>query len=78
MENWDRPEYRAFRRQFVKRLLGAKAMALSAAHGKGAAEHAPAPELCRTCPKLYGVRTRAMPAGSGQTTWSGDVPSHTS
>lgn len=56
MEIRDRPEYRAFRRQFVKRRVGAKATALSAAHGKGAAEeHAPAPEPCRTCPKLDGL-----------------------
>lgn len=56
LEIWDLPEYRAFRRQFVKRLVGAKAMALSAVRGEGAAEEeTPAPEPCRTCPKLYGL-----------------------
>jgi MoaA/NifB/PqqE/SkfB family radical SAM enzyme len=55
MEIWDRPEYRAFRRQFVERLVGTKAMALGVALGAGAAEAAsPPPEPCRTCPKLYG------------------------
>jgi len=55
MEIWDRPEYRAFRRQFVERLVGTKAMALGVALGTGAAEAAPPPpEPCRTCPKLYG------------------------
>jgi MoaA/NifB/PqqE/SkfB family radical SAM enzyme len=56
MEIWDSPDYRAFRRQFVKRLVGAKAMALSAVRAEGAAEgETPAPEPCRTCPKLYGL-----------------------
>ncbi|OFZ90118.1 MAG: hypothetical protein A2V78_17855 [Betaproteobacteria bacterium RBG_16_64_18] len=56
MEIWDRPEYRAFRGQFVDRLVGAKAMAFGAVRGKGAAEEeTPAPEPCRTCPKLYGL-----------------------
>ena len=47
---------RAFRRQFVNRLVGAKTMALSTVRGEGAAEEeTPAPEPCRTCPKLYGL-----------------------
>lgn len=56
MAIWDRPDYRAFRRQFVTRLVGAKAMALGAAHaGVAAEEETPAPEPCRTCPKLFGL-----------------------
>ena len=56
MEIWDRPEYRAFRRQFVDRLVRAKTMALSTAREEGAADgETPAPEPCRTCPKLYGL-----------------------
>ena len=56
MEIWDRPDYRAFRRQFITRLIGAKAMALGAVQAEVAAEgEKPAPEPCRTCPKLYGV-----------------------
>jgi len=56
MEIWERPEYRAFRQQFVNRLVGAKTMALSALRGTGAAEvETPAPEPCRTCPKLCGL-----------------------
>lgn len=56
MEIWERPEYRAFRQQFVNRLVGAKTMALSALRGTVAAEvETPAPEPCRTCPKLYGL-----------------------
>lgn len=56
MEIWDHPAYRAFRRQFVNRLVGAKTMALSTVRGDGAAEEeTPAPEPCRTCPKLYGL-----------------------
>ena len=55
-EIWDCPEYRAFRQLFLKRLVGTKAMVLDAARGESASEEAtPAPEPCRTCPKLYGL-----------------------
>ena len=55
-EIWDCPEYRAFRQQFVRRLVGTMAMAFGAVRGEVAGEEAtPAPEPCRSCPKLYGV-----------------------
>ena len=54
MEIWNRPDYRAFRQRFVKRLVGAKTLAFGALRAAGAAEETPAPEPCRTCPKLYG------------------------
>ena len=55
MEIWNGTRYRAFRQLFARRVLGARTMALGALAGAGAAdEEAPAPEPCRTCPKLYG------------------------
>ncbi len=55
MEIWESPAYRAFRRQFAERLLGKTKMAFSVVGGERvSAEEAPAPEPCRTCPKLYG------------------------
>jgi len=52
MEIWESPAYRAFRRPLARRSAVAGTMALSAlgAH----VEETPAPEACRTCPKLYG------------------------
>ncbi len=56
MEIWESPAYRAFRRQFTERLLGTVRMAFGAVGGaQVSAEEAPAPEPCRSCPKLYGV-----------------------
>ncbi|MGH8674305.1 MAG: radical SAM protein [Burkholderiales bacterium] len=55
MEIWNATGYRAFRQLFARRVLGARSMALGAFAGAGADdEEAPAPEPCRTCPKLYG------------------------
>jgi hypothetical protein len=56
MQIWESPAYREFRRHFAERLLGVTRMALSAVGGRGDLEdEAPAPEPCRTCPKLYGL-----------------------
>lgn len=57
MDIWESPAYRAFRRQFVGRLMGAATSALSAVGGGGAtsANPVPAPDPCRTCYKLYGA-----------------------
>ena len=56
MEIWENPAYRAFRRQFAERLLGMTKMAFSVVGGERvSADEAPAPEPCRTCPKLYGL-----------------------
>ncbi len=56
MEIWEAPAYRAFRRQFIERLHGSAKMVFAAAGAaRVAAEEAPAPEPCRSCPKLYGV-----------------------
>jgi MoaA/NifB/PqqE/SkfB family radical SAM enzyme len=56
VEIWEDPAYRAFRRQFARRLQGAARMALSAVgSGRGGEEGTPAPEPCRTCPKLWGL-----------------------
>lgn len=55
MEIWEGPAYRAFRRQFAERIQRMVEMAVSAAGGTAPSEEEPpAPEPCRTCPKLYG------------------------
>ena len=54
MEIWESAAYREFRGQFVRRVAGAGLAMLGAAAGAAQAE-LPAPESCRTCPKLYGV-----------------------
>lgn len=56
METWQTPAYRAFRRQFAERLTRAASLAFSAVGGRVASEEEPpAPEPCRTCPKLWGL-----------------------
>ena len=54
-EIWESAEYRGFRALFAERALGASRMLLGAAAGRASPRDAPAPESCRTCPKLYGV-----------------------
>jgi MoaA/NifB/PqqE/SkfB family radical SAM enzyme len=55
MEIWASAEYGAFRQRFAKRLLAAKQLAFGVAGRAAAAdEDTPAPEACRTCPKLHG------------------------
>jgi MoaA/NifB/PqqE/SkfB family radical SAM enzyme len=55
-EIWESAAYREFRALFAGRALGASRMLLGAVAGGAAAQvDAPAPEACRTCPKLYGV-----------------------
>ena len=53
MEIWEGEEYREFRKRFARRVAGASAMMLGAAGA--AVEASPAPDACRSCPKLYGV-----------------------
>jgi len=55
MEIWEGPAYREFRGQFARRVAGAGLSMLGAAAGAVTQEELPAPEACRTCPKLYGV-----------------------
>jgi MoaA/NifB/PqqE/SkfB family radical SAM enzyme len=55
MQIWEGAAYRDFRRRFARRVAGASAMMLGAAGAAATAEEAPAPDACRTCPKLYGV-----------------------
>ena len=58
MEIWESPTYRAFRRQFERRLTEAMALAVGVETGSGDAYHPgtpPPPEPCLTCYKLYGV-----------------------
>jgi MoaA/NifB/PqqE/SkfB family radical SAM enzyme len=58
MEIWESPAYRAFRRQFERRLTEAMARAVGVETGSGEAYHSgtlPPPEPCLTCYKLYGV-----------------------
>ena len=52
---WESAAYREFRALFAGRVLGASRMVLGALGGAAAQEEVPAPEACRTCPKLYGV-----------------------
>lgn len=58
MEIWESQAYRAFRRQFERRLTEAVALAVGMETGSGDAYHPgslPPPEPCITCYKLYGV-----------------------
>lgn len=55
MEIWESAPYREFRGRFARRVAGAGLAMLGAAGGAAADEEPPAPEACRTCPKLYGV-----------------------
>ena len=55
MEIWESPAYREFRGRFAKRVAGAGLALLGAAAGTAPDEELPAPDACRTCPKLYGV-----------------------
>jgi MoaA/NifB/PqqE/SkfB family radical SAM enzyme len=53
---WESAAYREFRALFAGRVRGASHMVLGAlAGGAAAQEDVPAPQVCRTCPKLYGV-----------------------
>ena len=54
-EIWEGAAYRDFRQRFARRVAGASAMMLGAAGAAATAEEAPAPDACRSCPKLYGV-----------------------
>jgi MoaA/NifB/PqqE/SkfB family radical SAM enzyme len=54
-EIWESAAYREFRALFAGRVHGASRMLLGTAAGAAAQENTPAPEACRTCPKLYGV-----------------------
>jgi MoaA/NifB/PqqE/SkfB family radical SAM enzyme len=55
VEIWESPAYREFRGRFARRVAGAGLAMLGAAAGDVEPEELPAPEACRTCPKLYGV-----------------------
>ncbi|MBM3359045.1 MAG: radical SAM protein [Betaproteobacteria bacterium] len=56
MEIWENPAYHDFRAQFSQRLLGVAKMAVGGTTRAAASEQLPpAPEACRTCPKLYGL-----------------------
>ena len=55
MEIWEGTAYREFRQRFARRVAGASAMMLGAASAAAPVEESPAPDACRTCPKLYGV-----------------------
>ena len=55
MEIWDEAAYREFRQRFSRRMAGASAMMLGAAGAMAPVEESPAPDVCRSCPKLYGV-----------------------
>ena len=55
MEIWESAAYREFRGRFARRVTGAGLAMLGAAAGAAPDEELPAPEACRTCPKLYGV-----------------------
>jgi hypothetical protein len=54
-EIWESAAYREFRSRFARRVAGAGLVLLGAAAGSAPDEELPAPEACRTCPKLYGV-----------------------
>lgn len=55
-EIWEGADYRAFRERFAIRLRCARNTVLGALAGNGLPDDdPPAPEPCRTCPKLYGV-----------------------
>ncbi|HSA89932.1 MAG TPA: radical SAM/SPASM domain-containing protein [Burkholderiales bacterium] len=55
MQIWESPAYRAFRARFARRVAGAGLALLGTAAGAAPEEELPAPEACRTCPKLYGI-----------------------
>ena len=55
MEIWEGAAYREFRKRFSRRVAGASAMMLGAAGAAHPVNESPAPDACRTCPKLYGV-----------------------
>jgi MoaA/NifB/PqqE/SkfB family radical SAM enzyme len=55
MEIWELPAYRAFRQQFAARLVSAAKIAVGGVRAAAAVEVGPAPESCRSCPKLYGL-----------------------
>ncbi|OGA74763.1 MAG: hypothetical protein A3G27_09275 [Betaproteobacteria bacterium RIFCSPLOWO2_12_FULL_66_14] len=55
LEIWESAAYREFRGRFARRVAGAGLAMLGAAAGAVPDEELPAPEACRTCPKLYGV-----------------------
>lgn len=58
LEIWETPAYRAFRQQFVARRAAGVVAAVMAAAGAGRTVSEPlppAPEGCRTCPKLLGL-----------------------
>lgn len=55
IEIWQSAAYRDFRAQFARRVAGAGLAMLGTAAGAASDEELPAPEACRTCPKLYGV-----------------------
>lgn len=55
METWEGAAYHEFRKRFARRVAGASAMMLGATRAVATAEESPAPDACRTCPKLYGV-----------------------
>jgi hypothetical protein len=53
MEIWEAAEYREFRKRFSRRVANASAMMFGAA--SAVVEESPAPDACRSCPKLYGI-----------------------
>ena len=58
LEIWEAPAYRSFRRQFEARRLAAIARATALVAGLSPASRKalpPAPECCRSCPKLFGA-----------------------
>ena len=57
MDIWDRPAYRAFRRQFEARLARAATWEVAArvASGESAMSTVNPPDSCHTCYKLYGL-----------------------
>lgn len=56
VEIWDSAPYREFRAQFARRVVAASSFALGPLAVRTPPEDdAPAPQACRTCPKLYGV-----------------------
>lgn len=58
LEIWEAPAYRAFRQQFEERRVAAIARATAVVAGLSPASRKalpPAPECCRSCPKLFGA-----------------------
>jgi len=55
MEIWEGAAYREFRQRFSRRVAGASTVMFGAARAVAQVEESPAPDACRTCPKLYGV-----------------------